>query len=347
MARPLRVLNIMLARVRGGVESMALTYHQALSAQGFDVLSAGHPQGVLAERLPSSGFAAVKARFNLDPAAMLRLARLDRTFRPDLVLTHGNRAAGLALSKFMPTRTRTVCVLHNAFFKAHLKRCRAALCVSSSVLTAARAYMPEVDLRSMPNFARLETGAVRATKSATPVIAALGRLHEQKGFDVLLDAAARLRDAGQAFSLVIGGDGEEGPKLRAQMQRLGLERQVAFQGWIEDRAAFMAQADLALAPSRYEPFGLVVIEAMAAGVPVVVSDIEGPREILNEGRLGTLARPGDSQALAAAIQTALDRYPQACETAVAAQRVALETYGFEAGAARLAQAVRSLCAVGD
>jgi glycosyltransferase involved in cell wall biosynthesis len=344
MTRPIRILNIMLARVHGGVESMAKTYHDALNAQGFEVLSLGHPQGVLAETLSSADFKPVTARFNLDPSAMLRIARHIRAFQPDLVLTHGNRAAGLALSPFMPRRDRVVCVLHNAFFKPHLRQCRAALCVSSSVEAAARGYMPKTDLRAMPNFARLEAGAVRTARPDVPVIAALGRLHEQKGFDILLDAVARLRDAGQDFRLVIGGDGEERENLRAQTQRLGLERQVSFQGWIKDRAAFLAQADLMLIPSRYEPFGLVVIEAMAAGIPVIASDLEGPREILDRGRLGAVAPAENPDALARAVQTALDQYPEACKTAATAQQEVFKTYGFEAGSARLAQCLRLLCA---
>ena len=337
----------MLARVRGGVESMALTYHEALRSQGFDVLSLGHPQGVLAENLPPLEFRPVKARFNLDPTAMFRIARLSRAFQPDLVLTHGNRAAGLALSPFLSIDDRVVCVLHNAFFKPHLRHGRAALCVSSSILAAARAYMPEANLHLMSNFARLDVGAVRRSRPEAPCIVALGRLHEQKGFDVLIDAAARLRQMGLNFRLLIGGEGEEGASLRAQAHRLGLGDTVVFQGWIDDGAAFLAQGDLMLVPSRYEPFGLVVIEAMAAGLPVIASDLEGPREILDGGRLGAVVPAGNPEALAKAVLTALDQYPQTCERAASAQQEALKTYGFEAGAARLAQVLRSLCIAAD
>lgn len=344
MPRSIRVLNIMLARVRGGVETMALMYHRGLKSQGFDVISAGHPDGVLAENLSSSEVALVAARFNLDPVAICQLATLQREFRPDIVLTHGNRAAGLALNAFMPSRDRVVCVLHNEFFKAHLKRCRSALCVSSSVQAAARIYMPNVPSYFMPNFSVLETGELRNRLPTQPVIAALGRLHAQKGFDILINAAAKLRDTGLDFRLVIGGDGEEAAALRRQVESLNLSDHVVFQGWIDDRPAFLAQADLMVVPSRYEPFGLVVIEAMAAGVPVIASDLEGPHEILDRGRLGTVVPAENAPALAAVLQSVLEHYPKACETAVIAQQEAVATYGFDAGAERLARAVHALCA---
>lgn len=109
----MRVLNIMLAQVRGGVETMSLRYHEAMTAAGIDVLSLGHSDGVLAHHLPAERFRPVNALVNHDPFAAWRLRRIARDFRPDIVLTHGNRATGIALLPFLGTAEKTVQVVHN------------------------------------------------------------------------------------------------------------------------------------------------------------------------------------------------------------------------------------------
>ncbi len=342
VAPPLRVLNIMLAKVKGGVETMALLYHRALRDRGFEVLSVGHPDGVLVEGLPAGEVRAVTAHVNHDPLAFLALRSIVATFKPDIVLTHGNRAAGLALLPFSGMNDRTVVVLHNDFFKAHLRRARAAFCVSANVREAAAKALPGVPLSLVPNFTDLAAYPVRDQEGQPPVIGALGRLHEQKGFDVLLRAAAILRDRDVPFHLRIAGEGPDRALLEGLIHDNALDDQAELLGWVSPPGPFLATLDLFAVPSRYEPFGLVVIEAMAAGVPVVASDLEGPREILEQGRLGFLVDSEDPEKLADRLAEALRERRRAVDLARTAQAHAMAAYGFEAGADRLAAAVHGV-----
>jgi len=339
---PRRILNIMLAKVKGGVEAMAATYHRALEAEGFEVASVGHPDGVLPSAIPANAFRPLVARYNHDPLAALRLYGYLRDFKPDLVLTHGNRATGLALLPGMPSAERTVAVLHNQFFKGHMRHLRGALCVSESVMTAAKQAFPGLALVAMPNFAPLVVHPVKAAPQDVPAIGAIGRLHEQKGFDRLIEAAVLLHDRGVRFTLDIAGEGEDRGLLQRLIAHHGLEAMVRLAGWVSPPDAFLAGRDLVVVPSRYEPFGLVVIEAMAAGVPVVASALEGPLEILADGRFGGLFDGADTQSIASAIAGALEDYQSAAETARLAQAHAVETYGFAAGAERLRRGILSL-----
>ena len=338
----MRVLNIMLAKVKGGVETMALLYHRALRARGIEVVSVGHPDGVLAEGLAASEFRPVNARVNHDPLAILALRTIVKDFKPDVVLTHGNRAAGLALLPFSGMSDRTVVVLHNDFFKAHLRKAKAAFCVSANVRDAAAKALPGVPLSLVPNFTNLESYPVRDTEAAPPIIGALGRLHEQKGFDILLRAAAMIRDRGVPFRLRIAGEGPDRALLEGLINETGLDAQAELVGWVSPPGPFLSTLDLFAVPSRYEPFGLVVIEAMAAGVPVVASDLEGPREILERGRLGFLVDSEDPARLADRLIEALRDRAHAVALARTAQARAIEAYGFEAGADRLAAAITAL-----
>ena len=337
-----RVMNIMLAKVKGGVETMALLYHRALQARGFEVLSVGHSDGVLAGGLPQAAFRPLNARVNHDPLALLKLDTYLRAFRPDVVLTHGNRAAGLALFPGMRSADRTVVVLHNAFFKRHLARARAAFCVSRSIAEAAEKVLPGVPLTVLQNFAELEVFASRTAWRDPPVIGALGRLHDQKGFDILVRAAARLRDQGVAFRLRIGGEGEDRAKLEGLIRDCDLGDRVELAGWVSPPGPFLADLDLFVVPSRYEPFGLVVIEAMAAGTPILASALEGPQEILAGGRLGRLVASEDPEALARALTEAMAEPQAMLDMAHLAQAEAIGAYGFAAGADRLRDAVHGL-----
>ncbi len=332
----------MLAKGRGGVETMALRYHEALRAEGYQVLSLGHPDGVLAHGLTRNSFRPLTSGCNYDIIAAARLYEQVRAFRPHLILCHGNRATNLSLMPFVAQGAEVVQVLHNQCFKPHLKRVSAAICVSGGVRDGLVAAFPGIRAFEVANFSWLDARPVKTTPAAPPVIGALGRLHEVKGFDLLLRAVARLRDRGVDFRLRLAGDGPELQNLRALRAELNLSDRVEFCGWLSDTAGFLSGLDLFVVPSRHEAFGLVLVEAMAAGVPVVASDIKGPRDILKGGIFGRLSRSEDVTALCDAVAAVFAAWPQTLAMAEAAQDHALSGYGFASGSARLRQTLEML-----
>ena len=135
------------------------------------------------------------------------------------------------------------------------------------------------------------------------LILSLGRLVEQKGLDVLLDAFARLAGAPR---LLIAGGGPLDKALRAQASELEIADRVNFIGIQSNPYALMARSDLFVLPSRWEGMGNTIVEAMAAGCPVVASDCDfGPSELLGGGAYGWLTPVGDARGLAATIGEAL------------------------------------------
>lgn len=128
-------------------------------------------------------------------------------------------------------------------------------------------------------------------------IVAAGRLVEAKGFDLLIDAAAGL--AGD-FRLDIFGEGPLREALSGQVAERGLGERVALRGHADPSAIFQ-DADLCVVPSRREGFGNVVVEAMAAGVPVLATACPGPTALIQDGENGFLVEPGSSAALAEAM----------------------------------------------
>lgn len=146
-----------------------------------------------------------------------------------------------------------------------------------------------------------------AAMGDSPVIVSAGRLVPVKDHGTLLKAFAALRDRRPA-RLVIFGEGPLEEELRALAGELGIGERVLFAGYVNDPAACYAVADVVVLSSTSEGFGNVLIEAMAAGVPVVSTDAaHGPREILSGGEFGPLVPVGDAAALAAAIDAILDK----------------------------------------
>jgi GalNAc-alpha-(1->4)-GalNAc-alpha-(1->3)-diNAcBac-PP-undecaprenol alpha-1,4-N-acetyl-D-galactosaminyltransferase len=129
-------------------------------------------------------------------------------------------------------------------------------------------------------------------------IMAVGRLTRQKGFDVLLDAWAMVPGK-DGWRLVIFGEGEERPVLEGKRIQLGIEDSVFFPGTVNPLSDYFHSADLFVLPSRYEGFPMVLVEAMACGLPVIAADCTSSiSEIVRDGVNGLLVPPQDPPALA-------------------------------------------------
>jgi glycosyltransferase involved in cell wall biosynthesis len=145
--------------------------------------------------------------------------------------------------------------------------------------------------------------------SQPPVILGVGRLEKQKDFPTLIHAFARVRQQHQV-RLMILGEGSERSHLESLVQELGLAEDVVFGGFVANPYAYMARASVLVLSSAWEGFGNVLVEAMAAGTPVVSTDCEsGPAEILANGQYGKLVAVADSEGMAKAIMATLEKAP--------------------------------------
>ena len=138
-----------------------------------------------------------------------------------------------------------------------------------------------------------------------PVVLAVGRLHSQKDYPMLIRAFARLRQQ-QSARLMILGTGPEAAQLQQMIDKAGLANEVTLMGFVTNPYAYMAQASVMVLSSAWEGFGNVLVEAMAAGTAIVSTDCRsGPSEVLNHGLYGLLVPVGDSEAMAGAITQAI------------------------------------------
>ncbi len=155
------------------------------------------------------------------------------------------------------------------------------------------------------------------------LVLGVGRLVEQKDFATLLRAFALLR-AERPARLVLLGQGEQARALRALARKLGIADAVEMPGEVDDVAAWMRLADLLVSSSLWEGMQATLIEALAAGCPVVATDCPGgAREALEDGRLGALVPVRDPERMARAMRRQLDRPPDPAMLAAGAARFAL------------------------
>lgn len=249
--------------------------------------------------------------------------RLVRRLGIDLV--HSNTAGPLQWMLPIARHARLPLLAHlHAFYNLH-DRCVLGLHQSPYTVGVSRAVIenlaregvPDDRLSVIPNGVdvdrihrgdpvdlREEFGVPRQSSALVFV----GSLIRRKGVDVLLRAMARVEATGDRFSLFIVGDGEERSALEELSRSLDVDGRVFFAGERHDAGAILrGTADVAVVPSREEPFGLTAIEAGACGVPVVASDIPGLGEVIEHGRTGLTFEPGSVDDLADALGELLSR----------------------------------------
>lgn len=140
---------------------------------------------------------------------------------------------------------------------------------------------------------------MQSSPADTKVVTAVGRLVPQKGFDLLLQAFARIADSYPAWNMVIWGEGPERDALERDIARLGIEGRARLSGVSLMPGSWVNGADLFVMSSRYEGWGNVLLEALAAGIPAVSFDCPwGPGQMIEDGVNGLLAAPEDVPALA-------------------------------------------------
>lgn len=317
--KPVRIAHIIKATGLAGAERHLLTLLAGMRARGVDarlivlveprrpaveLFTAAKARGIPTIRCPILGDA--------DPTLWIRLARHLRRFQPDLVHTHlvhadlhgGVAARAARIPLVISTRHNDDAFRRRGIWQwihhRHWSQLTGGIAVSEAVAEFSRQVegAPADRLVTVlhgidfPDH-RGERSAVRAElgfEADDLVVGMVGRLTRQKGFDLGLEAAGRLARELPSLRIVVIGDGPLRDALQRQGSALGIGRRAQFRGWQPNAARSMAGFDLLLVPSRWEGFGLVVLEALGQEVLVVGSPVGAIPEILTDGVTGLIAR---------------------------------------------------------
>lgn len=333
------ILNIMFGKGRGGLEQAAVDYAEALRLAGFEVLTVTHPKAWVNALLDEKSLPHVSIpNFGAwDILAAWRLKRVAERHHAAAAICHGNRALSLSLS--MLEDTLIVAVAHN-YHTRHFAEADICFAITdhSAAQLAEEGVAPK-RIFTIPNMVRLPSMPDRPSYRAPVVVGSMGRFVPKKAYDLFIEALALLKARGVPFTAVLGGDGEQSRALKLLVEDRQLTNQMQMPGWVEDKAKFFNAIDIFVLPSHHEPFGIVLLEAMAYGVPVITTDAEGPREIVHHGADGLLVPRGNAKALADAMAALIEDPAFAAKLARGARALVDSDYGPGALASRLKAAL--------
>lgn len=304
----------------------------------------------------------VPERHRFDWRVLPQIRRIVEAWRPHVVQTHQVKSHFLVRLSGLWKRHLWL-AFHHGYTRVDLKMLlynqldRCSLRAADHLVTVCQAFVPELEQRGVrPERITVQHNCVeppepvpeeeiRALRErwqigdGAAVLLSVGRLSKEKGHTDLLRSLAELRRSrrGLNFRLLVVGDGKEGHRLEELRRRLGLEREVIFAGHQDRVAPYYRVADVVVISSHSEGSPNVLLEAMAARVPVVATRVGGIPEIAAEGETALLVPPREPVAMAAAIERLLRSAEERKRLAEAAYRLVESRFTPEAYHASLRQ----------
>jgi len=302
----MRILQAMAGAEFGGAEAFFVRLVIALRRAGVEQRVVIRENPSRASLLRAGGIEPLELPFGgaLDWQTSRSLKKEISAFKPDIVLTWMNRATLMCPQGDFVHLAR----LGGYYDLKYYQKCDHLLGNTADIISyLGKQGWPEDRAHYLPNFVSAADAKPLLRKhfftpDTVPLILGLGRLHENKAFDVLLKALARVPNA----YLWIAGDGPLREDLDKLSEKLAVKPRVRFLGWRDDVPALMKTSDLLVCPSRHEPLGNVVIEAWAQNLPVVAADSYGPGTLIKNLESGVLVPVDDEISMAKAIRMTLE-----------------------------------------
>lgn len=312
----LKILHIDPEKGWGGGECQVLGLVTTLSEHGHENHLLCHPKGALFEAAQAKKITTfpIIVRNDLDFRSIFSVRRLIREESYDVVHFHTKRAHALSLAlgrvhpelRYVVTRRMDYPVKRSWYTRRlYNQKVDGVVAIShkiSEVLVAGGVERERIKvIHSGIDLTPFPRACATAPRSETKVIGTVAVLEERKGHRFLLEAAALVKEQGFRVIYRFAGDGSERDALQRVVHELSLQEEVFFLGFVSDIPTFVSSVDIFVLPSLYEGLGIAVLEAMAAGKPVVASRTGGIPELVTDQVTGLLVPPKDPRALARAI----------------------------------------------
>ena len=300
----MKITYVMLEEGFGGIERTFMDWTQIMSSRGHTVQVIIHQKfSKKAELLNFTNLEIVELpsfRGKHDLLCAWRIKKAIKRFKPELVQSYVLRCSymvGKITRKLKVPHVTRIDLYYKA--KAYHTTDRFIVLNESQAKQVDESGRPN-DYSIIPNVSLLparETPHLRKHQNEKLIFSCLGRLSKEKNIDVLINAAAFLKKEGVKFKILIGGDGVEREPLKELSQKLNVEKEVEFCGWVDDTQEFLKKGDFFINCSDHEAFPLTILEAMSIGQPVVTTKTAGA-EMIFEDDQALKVQVGDAKSLA-------------------------------------------------
>jgi glycosyltransferase involved in cell wall biosynthesis len=287
----MKIINLILTSQNGGAEQAFFDYTKALKNLGHEVLAILKNDAPYSSEIKNLGVEIKKIsnKFgDYDLFSAQNIRKICQDFDADVLISHIGRSSVLArkaIKKLKNKKVFQISVNHSGNVKRSIGSDIIFSVNKVIFYDTIAAGQNEACSFVIPNAIDLSDAVENFLESSLQekkkiVIGAIGRLDRTKGFDIIIGALKHLQKSNKNFVLKIAGSGYYEPNLRNLVNQLKLEDKVEFLGWIKNKKEFFESIDIFCLPSKNEPFGIVILEAMKYGKPIIATDADGPREIL-------------------------------------------------------------------
>ena len=334
-----KLCNMMLGKGLGGIEQCAIDYAEALLLQGHEVMTIIHPEAKIRTILDEKelSYEVLSNHGWWDIFAHFKLRKLVQSAKPDMMLTHGNRAAGFA-ARTLKGQIPIASVSHNYRFMPLLKA-DAIITLSPHMRDVLAEHVPVDRVHIVNNMVRIPARRPTRPRANPPIIGTLGRFVPEKGYDIFIEALGLLKTRGVEFQAYLGGEGALEEDLKALAHDYDLDGHLLFKGWAEDVPAFIDELDIFCLPSRSEALSITLLQALAAACPCVISDLPGPVSVVQQGRAAEIVPSEDAEKLANALGRMVKNEELGHVMAGVAQKHMQEEYSIEVVSEKLSALV--------
>ena len=315
----MKIAHIILTSQNGGAEQVFIDYIGILKNIGhenFAIIKNDAPYFSKLENLKIKTQKIVNKFGYYDFLASKKIKDFIEENKIDIVIAHAGKSMVLArkaLKKITNKKVILVAVNHSY----NIKR---SLCADIIFSVNKEIFFKTIDKKRTPGNSFIINNAIdlegfepnfpenNFVEKSPIILGVIGRLHKAKGFDSAIEALKILqKNSSQKIILKIAGTGEELANLQKKVKDLNLENNVEFLGWIADSKDFFSQIDIFILPSKIETFGLVILEAMKYGKPIIATNCDGPKEILRHEIDGLLIDLKSSETVPSQIAKAVEK----------------------------------------
>lgn len=348
----MKIANVFLGKIMGGIEQAFLDYTNALAAEGYDVIDFVHKGGKLKDKVPLDNPKITKVEVPFrkrSPLSFWALYSAVKKQAPDLIIVHYKKALFFFRMIGKMLNIPVVAVAHNPKTK-HI--------LSADYIFSITAYQKKIFVDAgypaekvyvVPNMIKVDAPFMPMRPLGNPpTFGVIGRFDPMKGFDTFVEALAVLEERGIDFRAVIAGAAEKAyedfyEKVIGTIGKKNLTEKVSLIGWIDDKKSFYDSLDIFVLPSNFEPFGIVLLEAMSFSKPVIASTAEGPSEIFADNQGALLFEKNNAMDLADKMQAMISSPELAALSAKTGYELVKNRYDlYTSGAKTLQMAVESV-----